>query len=353
MTFRLSGRDTLRMTSPAGEMPGFIRVGHQWTADVWWSAVRCRLGRFGAHSRVAPGLYALGRPDAGSPVLVTASYRLSFDLLRRDARGIDCWILVLDTRGLGVGSAAASGMFGTDELVTRVAAARLSRVVSHRIIILPGRASSVIDGRLVAASTGFEVRIGPGRTSAIPSFLSPHAVAAPRNQPVLDALALTPAEAGRSLTRYAWFVFAALLYAGLGPGGVNIGRALAGSWPLLVLGLASVVCGSVLAPVTNALAPRIPLWVHGAVLGSAATAALLDGARFVAGMDRYLAAACGMFFPGAAALIAAQFSQALPDVRHPPRAARFRVLLLCAGAVGVLIVAALVLSKSALWRTGA
>ena len=100
-------------------MPGFIRVGHEWTSDVWWSALRCRLGRFGQHSRVAPGLYALGRPDSGSAVFVTASYRLSFDLLRRDLWGVDGWILVLDTHGLGVGSAAASGLFGTDELVTR------------------------------------------------------------------------------------------------------------------------------------------------------------------------------------------------------------------------------------------
>ncbi|MGO9310140.1 MAG: hypothetical protein ACLQDL_14105 [Spirochaetia bacterium] len=343
------------MTSPAGEMPGFIRVDHQWSADSWWSAVRCRLGRFGAHSRVAPGLYALGRPDAGSAVLVTASYRLSFDLLRRDAQDIECWILVLDTRGLGVGSAAASGMFGTDELVTRVAAARLSRVVSHRTLILPGWAAAVIDTGLVAANTGFEVRIGPGRTVDIPAFLSRGAPAGAgdlRDMRVLDALALTPAEAGRSLTRYAWFAFAALLYAGLGPGGVSIGRALAGSWPLLVLGLASVACGSVLAPVTNALVPRIPLWVHGAVLGSAATAALLEGARLVAGMDRYLAAACAMFFPVAAALIAAQFAQAMPGDRQPPAAAKSPVLALCAGAVAVLVVAALVLSKSALWRRG-
>lgn len=333
-------------------MPGFIKVGHRWTADVWWSAVRCRLGRFGAQSRVAPGLYALGRPDGGSPVLVTASYRLSFDLLRRDLGGIDCWILVLDTRGLGVASAAASGLFSTDELVTRVAASRLSRVVNHRTLILPARATAVIDGGLVAAHTGFAVRIGPGSSSDIPSFLANKSPAKSRGFGVLESLALTPVEAGRSLMRYPGFAFAALLYAGLGPEGVSLGRAFAGSWPLLVLGLASVVCGSLFAPVLNALVPRIPLWVHGVVLGVAATAALLEGARLVTGLDAFRAAACWMFFPAAAGFMAARFAQAMPDDTRAPAAGKSLVLLLLAAVIGGLVAAALVLSKLAQWRLG-
>ncbi len=291
-------------------------------------------------------------PDAASPVLVTASYRLSFDLLRRGMEGFDCWILALDTRGLGVGSAVASGMFATDELVTRILSARLARVVNHRILILPGRASSVVDAGIVSAGTGFDARVGPDRASDIPSYLSRGYHGTGTRLRVRDALVLTPVEAGRSLARYAWFPFAALLYSGLGPGGVNVGQALAGCWPLLVLGLASVLCGSMLAPVLHVLLPRITLWVHGAALGFAATAALLEGARFADRMDWHLAAACGMLFPAAASVIAAQFAQAMPDTRRPAGAANSLVLTLCAGGVGALIVAALVLSKSAQWRAG-
>ena len=317
-------------------MPGFIRVGHEWTSDAWWSAVRCRLGRFGQHSRVAPGLYALGRPGNGAPVLVTASYRLSFDLLRRDRRGTDCWILVLDTRGLGVGSAAASGLFGTDELVTRITASRLARVVTHRTLILPARTSGVIDPALVAASTGFDVLYGP------------------KEEPfgILDALVLTPVELGRSLMWYPGFVFAALLYAGLGPGGVTLDRAFAGSWPLLLLGLASIVCGSLLAPVLNAVVPRIPLGAFGALAGCAGTAALLEGARLVSVMDPWLAAACWIFFPCAAALRSLQFERALPEDGQaaPPRK---RAFLASLGVVAaVLVAAALVLSRLGQWRPG-
>jgi hypothetical protein len=335
------------MSSPAGEMPGFIRVGRQWTADVWWSAIRCRLGRFGAHSRVAPGLYALGAPESASPVLVTASYRLSFDLLRRDMGGIDCWILVLDTRGLGVGSAVASGLFGTDELVVRIAASRISRVVTHRTLILPARANAAIDAGLVAARTGFEVRIGPARTSDIRSFFANRTPVKRGGFGVLDALALAPVELGRSLMWYPGFAFAALLYAGLGPGGVTLDRAFSGSWPLLLLGLASVVCGSLLAPVLYACVPRIPLWILGAALGCAGTAVLLEGAHLGAAMDSFLAAACWIFFPGAAAVRSVQFAQALPeDVHRPGRAPLLSLLAACAGA---LVLAALVLSKLSQW----
>jgi len=317
-------------------MPGFIRVGHEWTSDVWWSALRCRLGRFGQHSRVAPGLYALGRPDSGSAVFVTASYRLSFDLLRRDLWGVDGWILVLDTHGLGVGSAAASGLFGTDELVTRIGASRLARVVTHRTLTIPPRAYGFVDIDLVKASTGFEVRCGE------------------KEKPfgILDALVLTPVELGRSLLWYPGFVFAALLYAGLGPGGVTIDRAFAGSWPLLLLGLASIVCGSLLAPVLSTLITRVPLWAFGAAAGCAATAALLEGARLSSVMDSWLAAACWIFFPCAAALRSVQFECALPvdEQAAPPRRPSFLVPL--AAVAGALVLAGLVLSKLGQWRAG-
>ena len=42
--------------------------------------VRWGIGRM--NYSVAPGLYRLGNPDENSPVLVTANYKMTFDLLR-------------------------------------------------------------------------------------------------------------------------------------------------------------------------------------------------------------------------------------------------------------------------------
>ena len=270
---------------PQEEIPGFVRVDHRWTADEWWSAVRCRLGRFGERSRVPPGLYALGRPGTETSVVATASYRLSFDVLRRGLSGTDCWILVVDTRGLDVASAAAAGRFSTDELATRVLASRLSKVVRHRRLILPMRAAAAVDSAALARATGFEALLGPDRAADLPAFLSSHSL------PVVwfgvrDALSLTPVELGLSLLRFPAFAFAALLFAGLGPGGVNLDRALRGSWPLLALGLLAIACGSLLAPLLHAAVTAVPLWATGLAAGLAGTAALMAGAAFTVLSDK-------------------------------------------------------------------
>ena len=78
--------------------------------------------------RVEPGLYSLGNPTSESPVFVTANYTLSFDALRSALKGIDGYILVLDTQGVNVWCAAGKGTFGTDELVKRIEATRLHEV---------------------------------------------------------------------------------------------------------------------------------------------------------------------------------------------------------------------------------
>ena len=66
--------------------------------------------------RVDPGLYSLGNPDSSSPVFVSANYRLSFNALRGSLKNSNCWILVLDTKGINVWCAAGKGTFGTEEL---------------------------------------------------------------------------------------------------------------------------------------------------------------------------------------------------------------------------------------------
>ena len=64
--------------------------------------VKARFGIGRMSYRVKPGLYAVGDPGPGSPVLVSANYKLSFDSLRCELAGLDAWILVLDTKGINV-----------------------------------------------------------------------------------------------------------------------------------------------------------------------------------------------------------------------------------------------------------
>ena len=87
-----------------------------------------RLGIRRSDYAIAPGLYAVGRPEASSPVLVSSNYKLSFDTLRKSLASLDVWILVLDTRGINVWCAAGKQLFSTDELVQRLKQTRSKRL---------------------------------------------------------------------------------------------------------------------------------------------------------------------------------------------------------------------------------
>ena len=121
---------------------------------------------------VEPGLYAAGKPDGNSPVLVSANYKLTFDTLRSNLAGLDCWLLILDTKGINVWCAAGKGTFGTSELVTRIETVGLSRIVNHRKLILPQLGAPGVSAHEVTRRTGFIVTYGPIRANDIKALIS-------------------------------------------------------------------------------------------------------------------------------------------------------------------------------------
>jgi hypothetical protein len=134
-------------------------------------AVKVRLGFGRDNYRVLPGLYAVGSPTGESPVLVTANYKLSLDALRRELGGIDAWILVLDTKGVNVWCAAGKGSFGTAELLSKIASARLGDIVSHNLLILPQLGATGVSAPEIARRSRFRVVWGPVRASDLRAFL--------------------------------------------------------------------------------------------------------------------------------------------------------------------------------------
>jgi len=132
--------------------------------------VRFCIGRM--DYRVEPGLYAVGKPNNDSPVLVSANYKLTFDTLRKNLVDMDCWLLILDTKGVNVWCAAGKGTFGTSELVHRIEAAQLSAIVTHRNLILPQLGASGVSAHEVTRRTGFSVTFGPVRASDIKAFIA-------------------------------------------------------------------------------------------------------------------------------------------------------------------------------------
>ncbi|MCJ7813486.1 acetyl-CoA synthase subunit gamma [bacterium] len=122
--------------------------------------------------RIPPGLYGVGNPDKQDYVFVTANYKMSFDKLRKELKGIDAWILVLDTKGINVWCAAGKGTFGTEELIRQIIKVGLAQIITHRTLILPQLGASGVAAHIVQKDTGFKVIFGPVYSHDITAFIN-------------------------------------------------------------------------------------------------------------------------------------------------------------------------------------
>ncbi len=120
---------------------------------------------------VPPGLYAIGVPGPNDQVLVTANYKMSYDVVRQALAGRNVWLLVLETYGINVWCAAGKGTFGTGELVGRVISSRLAEVVRHRRLILPILGAPGVAAHQVAQRCGFSVSYATIRAADLPEYL--------------------------------------------------------------------------------------------------------------------------------------------------------------------------------------
>lgn len=162
---------------------------------------RWRMGRM--DFIVPPGLYAIGHPTVNEPVLVTANYKMSYDLVRASLTGRNVWLLVLETYGINVWCAAGKGSFGTGELVRRIKEAGLDKVVSHRRLILPILGAPGVAAHEVASKTGFKVSYAAIRAADLPEYLDNGMVTTPEMRQLTftlyERLVLIPVELVTSL----------------------------------------------------------------------------------------------------------------------------------------------------------
>jgi len=270
--------------------------------------VRWNIGRY--TYTVDPGLYAVGAPDPLSPVLVTANYKLTFDALRRELTGRSAWILALDTRGINVWCAAGKGTFGTDEVVRRIEASGLSRVVLHGTIVVPQLGAPGVAAHEVRQRTGFRVTWGPVRASDLPAFLDDDMRATPGMRRVRfglrDRLVLVPVEATAVLGIALAIVAGTALAAGIGPGGFSFARTLANVLPAMLVLLVTLVAGAIAVPLLLPWVPGRMFSVKGAVAGAVGAASLLP---FLAGAFHPLrVAAAALLMVAGASYIAMNFT---------------------------------------------
>jgi acetyl-CoA decarbonylase/synthase complex subunit gamma len=174
---------------------------------------------------VEPGLYAVGNPDGGSVVLVSANYKLSFDALRKELRGLDGWIMVLDTKGINVWCSAAKGTFGTDEVVRRIGLVGLEEIVNHRRIIVPQLGAVGVAAHEVKSRSGFSVIYGPIRACDIIEFIKAGMKATEQMRQVrfslYDRLVLVPVEFVNSVKYLIFAIAVFFILSGINAGGYS------------------------------------------------------------------------------------------------------------------------------------
>lgn len=252
------------LPTPAGDVPT-VATRLSWRDHLGTAAVRCAVQR--DDYRVAPGLYAVGAPCPDAPVLVTANYKLSFDALRCVLTGRDAWILVVDTLGVNVWCAAGKGSFSTAEVVRRVRASGLERVVRHRRLVLPQLSATGVSARDVKRESGFEVVWGPVRSSDLPAFLDRDFTADEAMRRVTFSLAeravLVPVELAL-LRRYLWWLLGILAAISLVVlPGASWADVLHRAWDALLATGLGIVAGAVLTPLLLPLVPGRAFSVKG------------------------------------------------------------------------------------------
>jgi hypothetical protein len=268
--------------TPAGFVP---RVKDYLERQDHLGTLKVRLGIGRNSYKITPGLYAVGSPTPEAPVLVSANYKLSFDVLRRETKGMDTWILALDTRGINVWCAAGKKTFSTDEVVRQVRRSGLERIVNHKKLILPQLGATGVSARQVKKRCGFEVIWGPVRAADINAFISAGLKAEKTMRRVTfsmwERIVLVPVELALLQKYLLWVLPLIFVISGVGMDVFSLGQAWHRGLLVIVALATGVLSGTVIVPV---LLPWIPGrafslkgMIVGIILGTAVWELVLSG----------------------------------------------------------------------------
>ncbi len=236
--------------------------------------LRARIGIARNQYKINPGLYCAGNPVPDSPVFVTANYKLSFDALRKEMKGLDAWILVADTRGINVWCAAGKGTFSADEVALQVQRTGLDRIVSHRELILPQFAATGIASHELNKKCGFKGTYGPLRAEDLPQFITNGKQADETMRSVTftmwERLVLVPVEIALIWKIFALVTIAIFILSGIGTEIYSLQTALNRGTNAAGATFFAILAGALVTP---ALLPWIPgrqFWFKGLLIGGLA-----------------------------------------------------------------------------------
>jgi len=247
------------------------KVDSEWLRSDYWGALKVRSSIGRNKYQVKPGLYKLGTPGKDAEVIVTSNYKLSFDLVRKSLKGLNAWILVLQTHGINVWCAAGKGTFGTDELVRQINDSQLNLYVSHKHIIVPQLGAPGVSGFKVKEATGFSVKFGPVRAEDLKDYL---AAGLKKNRTMRsvqfnfkDRLVLTPVELVNSLRYFLYALLFIALISGIHGNGYSLSAVWKNGGSSGVFLLLAYLSGAFFGPVLLPLLPFRHFGGKGFIMG--------------------------------------------------------------------------------------
>ena len=138
-----------------------------WIKDIYQTLFR--FARFPCE----PETIAVGNPDKTSPILVTCNFDYTVrhlkEYLKKEA--LNCFLLVVNTKGTNVWCAAAEGIFTTDTVLSHLKVYDVEKLVNHKKLILPQLSIAGVK-RKELKEHGWEGIYGPVYFTDLKEFLN-------------------------------------------------------------------------------------------------------------------------------------------------------------------------------------
>ena len=118
------------------------------------------------------GLIIIGSPGRNSPVFLTCNFDLTVEMVKREIRGLDAYLLVANSRGINVWCGAAGGLFTNHDVISVLKTSGIENMLEHRNIILPQLSAVGIQPDIIYQKTGWRAVFGPVYAKDILEYLN-------------------------------------------------------------------------------------------------------------------------------------------------------------------------------------
>jgi ferredoxin len=117
------------------------------------------------------GLVKIGNPNRKSPIFLTGNYDLTVRKVKRALQGIDCYLLVANSKGINVWCAATGGHLTNHEVISILKTSGIEGLTDMKTVVLPQLAATGVEAVVIKKKTGWNVVWGPVYAEDIPEFV--------------------------------------------------------------------------------------------------------------------------------------------------------------------------------------